>query len=500
VVQSWKNAQIMNVNSKLVLDLNQDPDNPVTQRESDPNKDSQRWDITVVEGDRCLIENVQNRNILAPNGEWELVFEPKGATGQQWTLATPPQGGDVYYIENPKSTDHHVLEVAGSSTQPGALVDQFQKNQPATANQQWELIGSPVPPVRPGSIRAWGYNGHGELGVGDTTDRHTPVAVKDLTTVTAIATGDNHTLALLADGSVQAWGSNDHGQLGDGTTIERHTPVAVTGLSNATAIAAGVESHCLALLADGSVQAWGWNYRGQLGDGTTIERHTPVAVTGLANVTAIAAGVEHSLALLEDGSVRAWGGNVYGQLGVGDTTDRHTPVAVKDLTTVKAIAAGQNHCLALLADGSVRAWGWNGFGQLGVGDTTERHTPVAVAGLANATAIAAGGSHCLALLADGSVRAWGWNLYGQLGVGDTTERHTPVAVTDLTTAIAIAIAIGAYHSLALLEDGSVRAWGNNGFGQLGVGDTTDRHTPVAVTDLTTVTAIAAGHQHSLAVV
>ena len=147
-------------------------------------------------------------------------------------------------------------------------------------------------------------------------------------------------------GTAQAWGRNTNGQLGDGTQdIDRTTPVGVSGLTNVTTIAAG-QSHSLALLSDGTVMAWGANFMGQLGDGTFTERLTPVPVSGLTNVIAIAGGGFHSLALLADGTVMAWGRNASGQLGDGTTIDKTTPVAVSGLTNVAAIAAGSDHSLA----------------------------------------------------------------------------------------------------------------------------------------------------------
>jgi alpha-tubulin suppressor-like RCC1 family protein len=295
-------------------------------------------------------------------------------------------------------------------------------------------------------------------------------------------------------GEIAAWGLNNSGQLGDGTTTNRTTPVAVSGLSGAVAIAAGFY-HTVALLGDGSCRAWGYNGYGQLGDGTYNGRLTPVAVSGLSDVAAIAAGGWHTVALLDDGTCRAWGYNSNGQLGDGTTTLRTTPVAVSGLTNVVSIAAGRQHTVALLGDGTCRTWGENSEGQLGDGTTTGRSTPVAVSGLSGAVAIAAGDLHTVALLADGTVRAWGYNFYGQLGDGTTTNRTTPVAVSGLSGVVAIAG--GFNHTVALLDDGTCRAWGDNNYGQLGDGTTTDSTTPIAVFGLYNAVAIAAGENHSL---
>jgi alpha-tubulin suppressor-like RCC1 family protein len=338
--------------------------------------------------------------------------------------------------------------------------------------------------ISPGAPWAWGSNTYGQLGDNTTVDKLTPVAVSGLTGVTAIAGGQNFSLALKSDGTAWAWGSNVYGQLGDNTTVDKHTPLAVSGLTGVTAIAAG-QNHSLALKSDGTVWAWGWNFAGQLGDGSVGDSHTPLPVSGLNGVTGIAAGGAHRVALKSDGTVWAWGENA-----------AHTPAQVSGLTGVAAIAAGYRHSLALKSDGSVWAWGSNSSGQLGDGTTVGTFTPVAVSGLTGVTALAGGNLHSLALKSDGSVWAWGANAYGELGDGTTAEKHTPVAVNGLTGVTAVAA--GSLHSLGLKSDGTVWAWGANFSGQLGDSTTVDKQSPVAVSGLTGVTAIAAGEYFSLA--
>ncbi|WP_373331530.1 RCC1 domain-containing protein [Salmonirosea aquatica] len=184
--------------------------------------------------------------------------------------------------------------------------------------------------------------------------------------------------------------------------------------------------------------ATGFNGNGQLGDGTTTDKNSPVAVPGLTGVRAVAAGGYHSLFLKEDGTVWATGFNGYGQLGDGTTTDKNSPVAVPGLTGVRAVAAGQNHSLFLKEDGTVWATGFNGNGQLGDGTTTDKNSPVAVPGLTGVRAVAAGGYHSLFLKEDGTVWATGINVYGQLGDGTTTDKNSPVQVPGLTGVRAVA--------------------------------------------------------------
>jgi alpha-tubulin suppressor-like RCC1 family protein len=199
------------------------------------------------------------------------------------------------------------------------------------------------------------------------------------------------------DGTVWAWGSNFAGELGNGSSTDSSIPVQVSGLTGVTAIAAG-DSHSLAVRGDGTAWAWGYNFDGELGNGTTtFNESTPVQVSALTGLTAIAAGGNHSLAMRGDGTVWAWGSNFAGELGNGTTTNASTPVQVSAPSSVNAIAAGGIHSLAMRGDGTVWAWGDNSLGELGNGTTNSASTPVQVSGLAGVTAIAAGDLYSLAV-------------------------------------------------------------------------------------------------------
>jgi alpha-tubulin suppressor-like RCC1 family protein len=346
---------------------------------------------------------------------------------------------------------------------------------------------------------AWGENLYRELGNGATNaDSAAPEPVVGLKFVTAVSAGGRHGLALLANGNVVSWGDNESGQLGNGSTETSNVPVAVTGLSGVKAIAAGA-NHSLALLNNGTVMAWGANEGGQLGNGTTTGSEVPVAVKGLTGVKAIAAGGAHSLALLNNGKVMAWGDDAAGQLGDGSTKASSVPVAVKELTGVTAISAGGEFSLALQASGTVDAWGTDENGQLGNAIVEEgSDVPVAVESLSGATAIAAGETHALALLGSGSVMAWGEDAYGELGNGEIKPRHeAPVAVSGLTGVTAIAA--GAQASAALLGSGSVVSWGSNQWGTLGNGQSgAPSDVPVTVSGVRKVASVSVGGAFMLA--
>jgi alpha-tubulin suppressor-like RCC1 family protein len=334
-----------------------------------------------------------------------------------------------------------------------------------------------------------------------------------LTNVVALAGGAGHTCALLASGTVRCWGSNAAGKLGDGTIVNRITPVAVSNVTSAVAIQAG-NTHTCALLVFGTAKCWGSNQFGQIGDGTMTSRLTPVDVGTpspagvLINAVAIKIGDFHTCALLADGSAKCWGLNNSGQLGISNTAPANiAPTAVLGgggSISARDIAAGRNHTCAVRANGTVACWGSNDSGQLGDGTIATRLSPVAVTGLFGepVVAIAAGEAHTCALVAFGSVRCWGDNLNGQLGDGTTDDRLTPVIPLFVGTAVAIATGgtLGSSHTCALLANGTVRCWGANGSGQLGDGTTTDRHTPTLVRGLTNAVAIAVGESHTCALV
>ena len=252
--------------------------------------------------------------------------------------------------------------------------------------------------------------------------------------------------------------------------------------------------HSCALDDTGRVWCWGRNADGQLGDGTTTDRLTPVPVASLEGVAGIATGYYHSCAWFGDGSAQCWGRNAEGQLGDGSTTDRTSPVPVSGLGDVAEIALGSNFSCARLTSGEVRCWGYN-FGQLGNGTNTRRLTPAPVTGLSGVVGISALASHSCAVTTDGEARCWGSNFNGQLGDGTTTNRWTPTAVTDLSGVAGIAA--GFRHSCAWLTNGEARCWGHNEDGQLNDGTTTNRLTPVPMSGLTTVSEIALDFNTSL---
>ena len=284
-----------------------------------------------------------------------------------------------------------------------------------------------------------------------------------------------------------------------------------TQLPGASPLAAGVH-HVCAILDDKSVKCWGWNKYGQLGLGDTDDRgdasgemgdNLPTVDLGTGRTAiAISADDAHTCALLDNKSVKCWGYNFRGQLGLGDRDNRGDAsgemgdnLPTVDLGTGRtaiAIASGGLHTCALLDNLSVKCWGYNNRGQLGLGDTNQRgdasdemgdNLPAVDLGTGRtAIAISASGYHTCALLDNKSVKCWGTNFNGRLGQGDTNHRGDAsgemgdnLPTVDLGTGrTATSIIAGNGHSCAVLDNKSVKCWGYNGDGRLGLGDTDDR--------------------------
>ena len=298
-----------------------------------------------------------------------------------------------------------------------------------------------------GGIECWGSNESGQLGDGTLYTHYTASIVSSLdSSVTHVSAGLSHTCAVTNSGAVKCWG--DESLLGSDNISDNTLPVVVDGLSSGTAQVSAGQWHTCALTNLGAVKCWGTNYNGQLGDGSNDYSKTPVDVYGLdSGVDQISAGGSHTCALLSSGTVKCWGANYNGQLGNGTTDNKNTPVDVSNLNNVTQISAGDSHTCALLSSGAVKCWGANYNGQLGDNTTSPSNTPIDVFGLSNGIVlVSAGDSHTCAVTNAGTVKCWGDNGSGQIG---QPPGWGPVDIVGVIHSIIIDIALAGNGDIEL---------------------------------------------------
>ena len=344
-----------------------------------------------------------------------------------------------------------------------------------------------------GTARCWGSNIDGQLGDGARSIRSTPGVVPDLVGVSEVSAARFHTCARMSDATVRCWGSNSQGQLGDGTSENSSSPRFVGGIADITQVSTGGLGTTCALRRDGAVFCWGrsgFSPLPTLVEGVSRVREIAAATTStcarraddvlcwsvfnvamppipLTGVIGIDAGYGYNCVLKMDVTVWCWGNNDRGQLGDGSTTTRSSPAQVTNLTEVIGIGLGPFHACARKRDGSVWCWGDNTSGQIGDGVTSEpRLTPVR-SSVSDVAELSLGDDYSCARFVNGTVRCWGANANGQLGDGSTTARLSPVQVINLPPSV-VSISAGGLHTCARMADGTLRCWGANWHGALGL--------------------------------
>ena len=332
-----------------------------------------------------------------------------------------------------------------------------------------------------GGVRCWGSNDYGQLGISNTTNMYGPPSVDVLTDVIQIAAGAFHTCAITRDqNGLRCWGDNFYNQLGlpSGTPSNSCSgqpclwaPLSQNVLTGVSQVAGGYSHTCAIMLSNGGVRCWGYMYDGELGTGSAsiVQTYPATSMTILTGVLQVSSFYEHNCALLSSsGEVSCWGLNQYGGIGDGTTTNALSPTQI-GLEGVIQVAAGGFHTCALMSSlGGVRCWGWNFYGQLGtLGNATLR--PPSSNVLTNAVYIAAGMYYSCAIVGreERGVQCWGSNIDYELGALNIPSPVGTVVMTGVEY-----IATGFSHVCALMNRTlTVRCWGDNTYGQLGIFNT-----------------------------
>jgi alpha-tubulin suppressor-like RCC1 family protein len=349
------------------------------------------------------------------------------------------------------------------------------------------------------NLFSWGDNTYGALGLGNTTNQSSPVAVGTGSTWYKIAAGYAHTVATQTDGTLWSWGGiASFGQLGHNNTISLSSPVQVGALTTWSKIACG-RWNTMAIKTDGTLWGWGSNATGQLGIGNITNRSSPVQVGALTTWLSVACGIYWTLATKTDGTLWTWGKNNVGQLGLSNTDNRSSPVQVGALTTWLEIAGGYEHTIAVKTDGTLWTWGSNGVGQLGIENIDNRSSPVQVGALTSWYKISGGNdSGTFATKTDGTLWVWGFNGQYQLGTGNTTNYSSPKQVGSDTNWLKVSTPVNS-HALAIKTNNTLWGWGRNSNGDLGQGNTTTFYSnPVQIGALATWSNAVTGLGFSIA--
>jgi len=376
----------------------------------------------------------------------------------------------------------------------------------ATANNTWKGLDGRTyrndTPYR--ELWAWGNGNSGRLGIGNTTNYSSPVQeyTSNTTWCTAVAASSAHTVAVKCTGELYAWGNNGNGRLGVGNTTNYSSPVQEFCSDTTWCMVSGGCLNSAGLKTDGTAWVWGYNFYGQIGNNSTASSTSPKQEAKLATDWCVISnsGCLHTVAVKTSGQLWGWGYNANKQLGDGTTTSRRTPVQeATSATDWCTVSAGSLHTVAVKTTGTLYGWGLNGGGQAGDGTAVAPSTPVQdISGSTSWCMASAGHLHSVGIKTDGTVWGWGTNDFYNVGDATTVNRSSPVQeITSSTTWCTVNA--GRVYSGGIKTDGTLWSWGWGSCGRLGVGTTSNHSSPVQeISSSTQWCEISNGYAHTVA--
>jgi alpha-tubulin suppressor-like RCC1 family protein len=348
-----------------------------------------------------------------------------------------------------------------------------------------------------GTLWCWGLNGNGQLGLGNTTQQNSPVQVGAVNTWSKVTTGEFYSCATRTNGTLWCWGLNASGQLGLGNTTQQNSPVQVGTASNWKAVDAAYDHTC-ATRTDGTLFCWGINTNGQIGIGSVVSPQlSPVQVGTNTTWSSVTTGGTHSCATRSNGTLFCWGSNASGEVGIGSVVSPQTsPVQVGTDTTWNTVDAGFSMTCATRSAGTLWCWGLNTNGQIGIGSVVSPQTsPVQIGTASNWSAASSGRDHACGKRSNGTLFCWGNGISGQLAIGNWTVSSSAVQVGNHY--LWATAAPGHYHSCALRTDGTFWCWGRNSAGAVGIGNlVSPQPVPVQVGTDNTWNSVSAGDTYT----
>lgn len=356
-----------------------------------------------------------------------------------------------------------------------------------------------------GNLYGCGYNGNGQLGLGNNNTITLSMLASIGKTPVSISCGTQHTIILMSDGTIYGTGNNKYGQLGISNTTNQSSLIQISVPSGKTpsSIACGY-FHTVVLMTDYTIYATGYNYDGELGDSTTTDKHILTLMPNNSGEIplAIACGAYHTMILMLTGNIYGTGYNAYGQLGDNTTVNKYTITKITNSTgqIPTSISCGSNHTIVLMANGSIYGTGVNGAGQLGLNNTTTKKTltEMTIPSGKTPSSISCGGNHTIVKMTDGTIYGTGRNTNGQLGNGTTTNQLT---LTSISTSgkTPSSISCGANYTIVNMTDGTIYGTGYNNDGELGDGTIVDKTSLTLFINNTTKSPsfVACGAYHTM---